>query len=187
MPGWTSSACSGRGTWMRSSATWTAWSQQRRRKRSQKESNAAKTVIATKEQRHENQGDHAVRGRPGKGLAFLYRGAGLCKKERLQSGSVSLADRCLARGAERHRAAVGAEQQPRGQGLSASNISTESARYHVLHGRYQGRLRADQGARSRVHDVADRCDWLDDCDAERHLRQPGAAYPTSAVVGRPFQ
>ncbi len=34
-------------------------------------------------------------------------------------------------------------------------ISTEPTRSHVLHRRRQGRLRADQGSRRRVHDAAD--------------------------------
>jgi len=55
------------------------------------------------------------------------------------------------------------------------------ARDHVLHRRCQGRLRADQGARRRVHDAAHRRDRLDHCDAERHLRQPHSAHPAGTV------
>ena len=52
---------------------------------------------------------------------------------------------------------------------------------NVLHRRRQGRLRADQGPRRRVHDAAHRRDRLDHRDAERHLRQPHSAHPTEAL------
>src|SRR2546428_8938007 len=50
-----------------------------------------------------------------------------------------------------------------------------------LHRRRQGRLRADQGPRRRVHHAAHRRDRLDHCDAERHLRQPHSAHPTGTL------
>src|ERR1700747_523751 len=64
---------------------------------------------------NENQSHERTRRRPGKGPALLYRGAGLCKEDRLQPGALSLAYCSFARGAGRHGTAVGAEQQPRGQ------------------------------------------------------------------------
>jgi catechol 2,3-dioxygenase-like lactoylglutathione lyase family enzyme len=50
----------------------------------------------------------------------------------------------------------------------------------------QGRLRAHQSARRRVHHAADRGNWLDNRQAERHLRQPHSNNPVGALVGRPF-
>jgi len=50
-----------------------------------------------------------------------------------------------------------------------------------FHRRHQGRLRADQGPRRRVHDAADRRDRLDHCDAEGHLRQPCSAHPAGTL------
>jgi catechol 2,3-dioxygenase-like lactoylglutathione lyase family enzyme len=52
---------------------------------------------------------------------------------------------------------------------------------YVLHRRCQGRLRADQGSRRRVHHAAHRRDRLNHCDAERHLRQPHSAYPSTLL------
>ncbi len=49
------------------------------------------------------------------------------------------------------------------------------------HRRRQGRLRADQGPRRRVHDAAHRRDRLDHCDAERHLRQSHSAHPAGTL------
>src|SRR2546430_4740932 len=144
--------------------------------------NAAQTANVTKEKRNENQTDQCLRGRPGQGPALLYGGTGLCQEGRCQSGPISLADRGLARGAGRHGAAAGAQRQPRGQGVSAGDLSTGQARGHVLHRRRQGRLRADQGPRRRVHDAAHRRDRLDHCDAERHLRQPHSAHPAGTLL-----
>jgi catechol 2,3-dioxygenase-like lactoylglutathione lyase family enzyme len=51
----------------------------------------------------------------------------------------------------------------------------------MFYRRRQGRLRADQGPRRRVHDAAHRGDRLDHCDAERHLRQPDSAHPAGTL------
>src|SRR5215470_1422251 len=104
MPGWLDSAGSGPLTWMLSNATSTAWIN-----RQQGKDDAAQTANVTKEKRNENQSDQRIRGRPGQGPALLYRGTGLCQEDRFQSGSISVADRGLARGAGRHRAAARAE------------------------------------------------------------------------------
>src|SRR5712664_215247 len=181
MPGWSSSAGSGPITWMLSNATSTGWISQHQRKGKEGEDDAAQTANVTKEKRNENQSDQRIRGRPGQGPALLYRGTGLRQEGRFQSGSISLADRGLARGAGRHGAAAGAEQQPRSQSVSAGDVSTAPARGHVLHRRRQGRLRTDQGPRRRVHDAAHRRDRLDHCDAEGHLRQPDSADPTGML------
>src|SRR6516225_5730590 len=122
---------------MLSNATSTAWISQQRRKGRQREDNT-QTANVTKEKRNEDQSDQRLRGRPGQGPALLYGGTGLCQEDRFQSGPVSLADRGLGRGAGRHGVAAGAEQQPRGQSVSAGDISTGSARGHVLHRRRQG-------------------------------------------------
>src|SRR5271170_3718139 len=98
------------------------WQQQRKGRRG--ENDAAQTANVTKEKRNENQSDHRVCGRPKQGPALLYRGTGLCQEGRFQSGSLSLADRGLARGAGRHRAATGIERQPRSQDISAGDVST---------------------------------------------------------------
>src|SRR5713101_8776919 len=119
MPGWLRSAGSGPLTWMLSNATSTVWISQHQRKGRQGENDAAQTANMTKEKRNENQGDQRIRGRPGQGPALLYGGTRLCQEGRFQSGPISLADGCLARGAGRHRAAAGAEQQPCGQSVSA--------------------------------------------------------------------
>src|SRR5215472_686164 len=136
---------------MLSNATSTAWSKSRiglrirprigqhPRKGRPTERDAAQTANSTKEKRNENQSDHRVRGRSGQSLALLYRGARLYKEDRFQSGSLSLADYRLTRGAERHGAPAGAEQQPRRQNISAGDLSTEPARDHVLHRRHQRR------------------------------------------------
>src|ERR1700688_4585127 len=108
---------------MLSNATSTAWINQHQRKGRQGEDDAAQTANATKEKRNENQSDQRTRGRPGQGPALLYRGAGLCQEDRFQPGPVSLADRGLSRGAGRHTAAARAERQPRGQSLSAGDLS----------------------------------------------------------------
>ena len=68
-----------------------------------------------------------------KALRFYTEVLGFAKKDRLQPGPLSLADGSLARGAGRHRAAARAEQQPRGQNVSAGDVSTEPARRNVLH------------------------------------------------------
>src|SRR5882672_347706 len=186
MPGWISSTGSGPITWMRWNGTSTAWNVhhqrgQHQRKARQGEDDAAQTANVIKEKRNENQSDQRTRGRPGQGPALLYGGTGLCKEDGFQPRPVSLADRGLARGAGRHGAATGAEQQPRGQSVSAGDLSTEPARGHALHRRHQGRLRADQGPRRRVHDAAHRRDRLDHCDAEGHLRQPDSADPAGTL------
>src|SRR6266581_5091259 len=167
---------------MLSNATSTAWISQHQRKGRQGEDDAAQTANLTKEKRNENQGDQRIRGRPEQGPAFLYGGTGLCQEDRFQSGPISLADRGLARGAGRHSVAIGAEQQPRGQSVSGGDLSAGPARGHVLHRRCQGRLRADQGPRRRVHDAAHRRDRLDHCDAQRHLRQLHSAHPAGTLV-----
>src|SRR6266481_4155937 len=70
---------------------------------------------------------------------------------------------------------------PAGQSVPAGDVSTGPAGGDVLHRRRQGRLRADQGPRRRVHDAAHRRDRLDHCDAERHLRQPHSAHPAGTL------
>src|SRR5436309_6662801 len=132
MPGWLRSAGSGPLTWMPSNATSTAWINQHQRKGRPGEDDAAPTANVTKEKRNENQTDQRTRGRPGQGPALLYGGTGLCQEDRFQSGPISLADGGLARRAGRHWAATGAEQQPRGQSVSAGDFSTGPARGHVF-------------------------------------------------------
>src|ERR1700676_1128713 len=114
------------------------WISQHQRKGRQGEDDAAQTANVTKQKRNENQNDQRIRGRSGEGPALLYGGTGLCQEGRFQSGPISLADRGLARGAGRHRAAAGAEQQPRSQSVSAGDLSTATARGHVLHRRREG-------------------------------------------------
>src|ERR1044071_2891723 len=138
MPGWLRSAGSGPRTWTLSNATSTGWIKPHRRKRRQGADDAEQTAITTKEKRNEDQIDHRIRGRPGQGPALLYGGAWFRQDGRFQPGPISLADRCLARGAERHSAAAGFEQQPRCQSVSAGDLSTGPARGHVLHRRRQG-------------------------------------------------
>src|SRR6266567_2216802 len=115
MPGWSSSAGSGPLTWMRWNGTSTAWNVHHQQKTRQGKYDAAQTANVTKEKGNENKSDQRIRGRPEQGPALLYGGTGLCQEDRFQSGPVSLADGCLARGAGRHSVAIGAEQQPRGQ------------------------------------------------------------------------
>src|SRR5438445_10006169 len=182
MPGSIGSEGSGPIMWMLSNATSTAWINQHRRKRRQRKDYAAQTANVTKEKRNENKSNQRIRGRPEQGPALLYGGTGLCQEDRFQPGPLSLADGGVGRGAERHRVAVGAEQQPRGQSVSAGDVSTGPAGGDVLHGRRQGRLRADQGARGRVHDAAQGRDRLDHYDAERHLRQPDSADAAGALL-----
>ncbi len=45
----------------------------------------------------------------------------------------------------------------------------------------QGRLRADESARRRVHHAANRRDRLEDRHAERHLRQSHSAHATDTL------
>src|ERR1700688_881594 len=172
MTGWLGSAGSGPITWMLSNATSTAWISQHQRKGRQGEDDGAQTANVTKEKQNENQIDQRIRGRPGQGPALLYGGTGLCQEGRFQPGPISLADRGLARGAGRHAAAAGAEQQPRRQGVSTSDVSAAPARRQFFQRRRQRRPREDQGPRGRVHDAAFRRDGRDHRDAERYLRQP---------------
>src|ERR1700722_10966179 len=99
MPGWISSGGSGPITWMLSNASWTAWKNQRQRKRRQGKEDAVQTANKTKENRSENQSNQRIRGRPGEGFALLYGGARLHKEDGLFAGAISLADRGLTRGA----------------------------------------------------------------------------------------
>src|SRR5215472_1325034 len=99
---------------MLSNATSTACIIHHQRKERQGEDDAAKTASVTKEKRNENQSDQPVCRRSEQGPPLLYGGTGLCQEDRFQSGPISLADRGLSRGAGRHGAAAGAEQQPRG-------------------------------------------------------------------------
>src|SRR5437764_15097248 len=151
MPGSIGSEGSGPMMWMLSNATSTAWINQHRRKGRQKKDHAAQTAVVTKEKRNENQSDQRIRGRPEQGPALLYGGTGLCQEDRFQPGPLSLADGGVGRGAERHRGAVGAQQQPRGQSVSAGDGSTGPAGGDVLHRRRKGRLRADQAAQGWVN------------------------------------
>src|SRR5437667_41089 len=127
MPGSIGSEGSGPIMWMLLNATSTAWINQHRRKGRQKKDHAAQTAVVTKEKRNENQSDQRIRGRPEQGPALLYGGTGLCQEDRFQPGPLSLADGGLARGAERHRVATGAEQQPRGQSLPAGDVRPGAA------------------------------------------------------------
>src|SRR5947207_15739543 len=102
MPGCPRSAGSGPLTWVLSNATSTAWISQHQQKGRQGEDDAAQTTNVAKEKRNENQADQRIRGRSGEGPALLYAGTGLCQEGRFQSGSISLADRGLARRAGRH-------------------------------------------------------------------------------------
>src|SRR5580698_623962 len=107
MPGWSSSAGSGRITWMLWNGTSTAWNVQdqrgqHQRKARQGEDNAAQIANVTKEKRNENQSDQRVRGRPEQSPALLYGSTGFCQEDRFQSGPISLVDRGLARGAGGH-------------------------------------------------------------------------------------
>src|ERR1700683_1329439 len=108
MPGWFRSAASGPRTWMPWNAISTAWISQHQPKGT-REKAVAQTANVTKEKRNEDQSAQPVRGRPGEGLALLYRGAGLREEARLQQRAVPLADRGLGRGAGRHGAATGAQ------------------------------------------------------------------------------
>src|SRR5437660_8188212 len=182
MPGSIGSEGSGPIMWMLSNATSTAWINQHRRKGRQKKDHAAQTAVVTKEKRNENHSDQRIRGRPEQGPALLYGGTGLCQEDRFQPGPVSLADGGFARGTERHGVATGAEQQPRRQNVPAGDVPTGPARGDVLYRRRQGRLRADQGARRRVHDAAQGRDRLNHYDAERHLRQPDSADPAGTLL-----
>src|SRR6202162_3688862 len=100
MTGWLPSVGSGSLTWMLSSATSIAWINRLLRKERRRGRGPNREL--TKEKRNENQSDQRIRGRSGKGPALLYGGAGLCQEVRFQSGSISLADRSLARGTRRH-------------------------------------------------------------------------------------
>src|SRR4029077_19647164 len=100
MSGWPRSVGYGPLTWMLSNATSIAWIDQPRRKERRRGRGPNREL--TKEGGNENQTDQRIRGRPGKGPAVLYGGAGLCKEIRFQSGSISLADRSLGRGTKRH-------------------------------------------------------------------------------------
>src|SRR6516165_3289691 len=113
---------------MLSNATSTVWISQHQRKGRQGEDDAAQTANVTKEKRNENQTDQRIRGRPGQGPALLYRGTRLYQEGRFQQWPISLADRWLARRAGRHSAAAGPERQPRGQSVSAGDLSTGPAR-----------------------------------------------------------
>src|SRR5260370_13935912 len=107
--------------WNATSTAWITWTGRHQRKRRN----------VTKEKRNENQSDQPICGQPGQGPALLYGGAGFYEEGRFQSGPISLADRGLARRTGRHSAAAGAEQQSRGQNVSAGDFSTGSARVHV--------------------------------------------------------
>src|SRR6266436_9211860 len=181
MAGWINSAGSGPITWMLWNGTSTAWNVPHQQKTRQGKYDAAQTANMTKEKTNENQSDQRIRGRPRQGPALLYGGTGLCQEDRFQSGPLSLADRGPVRGAGRHGAATGAEQQPGSQNISAGDVSTGPAGGDVLHRRRQGRLRADQGARRRVHDATQGRDRLNHYDAERHLRQPHSAHPAGTL------
>src|SRR5262245_9535221 len=102
MPGWLSSAGSGRLTWMLWNATSTAWINQHEQKGRQGERHAPQTANVTKAKTNEKQVDQRIRGRSGQGPALLHGDTGLCQEGRFQSGPISLADRGLGRGAERH-------------------------------------------------------------------------------------
>src|ERR1700730_8392785 len=169
---------------MLSNASSTAWKSQQQRKRRQGKEDAVPTANVTKEKRNENQSDQRIRGRPGEGPALLYGGARVYKEDGLFAGSISLADRGLARGAGRHGVAAGAEQQPGSQSVSAGAVSTKPARGHVLLRRRAGRIREYEGARRRVHHATNGCDGLEDRHAQGHLREPHSGDSAEALVGR---
>src|ERR1700677_1685008 len=140
MHGWLSSVASGPLMLMLSNATSTAWTidsmdHQHQRKGKQRRSRRGPNRERDKGETNENQSDQPIRRRPKQGPALLYGSIGLHQESRFQSGPVSLADRGLARGAGRHRVAAGAKKQPRGEGISGSDISPEPAGGHVLHRR----------------------------------------------------
>src|SRR5580704_4029867 len=179
---------------MLSNATSTAWInlragqhqrkvRQHQRKGRQGEDDAAQTANVTKEKRNENQNDQRIRGRPGQGPALLCRGTGLCQEGRFQSGPISLADRGLARGAGRHSAATGVEQQPRGQSVSAGDVSTEPARGHVFHRQPAGRLRAYESAWRRLYYASNRRHGIQDRHAERYVRQSHSNHSIGGLAG----
>src|SRR5579862_7649251 len=100
MPGWLRSVGSGPLIWMLSNATSTAWidcesigrqsKTQHERRRSQSESNAARTANATKEQENEDQNHEPIRGRSGQRPTLLHGGTGFSKKNCFQPGPISL-------------------------------------------------------------------------------------------------
>src|SRR4029453_8964836 len=81
-------------------------------------------------------------------------------------------------------ATAGAQRQSRGQSVPAGDVSTGPAGGHVLYRRCQGRLRADQGPRRRVHHAAHRRYRFDHCETKRYLRQSHSAHPTGALLSK---
>src|SRR5579862_1512388 len=112
---------------MLSNATWTACIRQYHRKRRLRTKRRGPSHVAIKEKQNENQSDERLCRRPREGSALLYGSAGVCQENRFQSGALPLADRVVARGAERHRATVSAEQQSRDQNVPAGDLPTEPA------------------------------------------------------------
>ena len=70
-----------------------------------------------------------------KALRFYTEVLGFVKKADFSQGPYRWLTVGLARGAGRHSAATGAEQQPRSQGVSAGDVPTEPARGQLLHRR----------------------------------------------------
>ena len=127
MTGWRSSAGSGPRTWMLSNATSTGWSKPRQHQRRRNSMRPRRNREREKGGTDENQIDQRLCGRPGEGAALLYRSAGFREESRLQPGAVSLAHRGLIRGAGRHGAAAGAEQQPGGQEPTSRRCSSRAS------------------------------------------------------------
>ena len=70
---------------------------------------------------------------------------------------------------------------PAAKAYQQAHIPARPARGHVLHRRCQGRLRADQSPRRRVHDAAHRRNRLNHCHAQGHLWQPHSAHSAGAL------
>jgi len=77
-----------------------------------------------------------------KALRFYTESLGFTKKTDFSQGPYRRLTNGLARGAKRHGAAAGAEQQP---AAKTYQQATEPARDHVLDQRHQGGLRAAKG------------------------------------------
>ena len=76
---------------------------------------------------------------------------------------------------------VASPEEPDGTELQLALNNNLAAKAYQQAMFQQGRLRADQGPRRRVHDATHRRDRLDHCDAERHLRQPHSAHPAGTL------
>ena len=77
-----------------------------------------------------------------KALRFYTEVLGFVKKTDFSQGPFRWLTVASPEEPDGTRAAAGAEQQPRGQSVSAGDVSTGPARGHVLHRRRARRLRA---------------------------------------------